>query len=52
MWSGGDEAAFYPATKIYAQGMFEALIADRQQVFSCELEVLDFQGEICHLCDP
>jgi len=48
----GGEGALYPATKTYAQGIFEALIADRQQVFSYELEVLDFQGEICHLRDP
>ena len=48
---GGLEAV-YPAARTHAEGLFEAVIADRDELFPYELEIEDYAGHIHRGCDP
>ena len=45
-------AAVYPATRMHADGLFEAIIADRDVHFSYELEIEDYEGHTYRVRDP
>ena len=48
----GGEGANYEAVKTHSDGLFEAQIADRDELFSYELEVVDHQGDRTRHRDP
>ena len=48
----GGAAAVYPATRTHAEGLFEAIIVDRDVHFPYELEIEDYEGHIHRVRDP
>ena len=48
----GGLAAVYPAARTHAEGLFEAVIADRDELFPYELEIEDYAGHIHRGRDP
>ena len=48
----GGLAAVYPAARTHAEGLFEAVIVDRDELLPYELEIEDYAGHIHRGRDP
>ena len=46
----GEES--YPAKRVHDEGIFEAVMPDKLEFFSYELEITDHQGQVCRQRDP